>query len=385
MKLGEPQAMRYQSTVFGQLLKAVPRGWFERAAKRHHSGRAKRTLQPWGHLVAMVMGQLAGAGSLRDLERLFAHHPGALAHLGLDRVPRTTLGDANADRPSALFEEVAAKLAGMAGGRGPAREAIRLIDATQIFAGRRVEAWSGGGIKLHMVFDPADERPTCFAVTSDRINDIVAAKVMPIESCATYVFDKGYYDFAFWARLDAAGCRFVTRLKKNSPTHLVEELDICDENILFDRVVTLSARLSGQRRSPYQDRVRLVAVKIDTGRQITLLTNDLSAPAHEIAELYKTRWQIELFFKWIKQNLVISHFMGSSRNAVTIQIMAALIGYLLLRLACLRHAVSTSLQAVARLMPATVLARRTLPDLLRPPNPSRQKPPDLRQFALVYA
>jgi hypothetical protein len=385
MKLGERQAMQYQSTVFGQLLKVVPRGWFERAAKRHHSGRAKRTLQPWGHLVAMVMGQLAGAASLRELERLFAHHRGALAHLNLDKVPRATLGDANADRPSALFEEVAAKLASMAGGRGPAREAVRLIDATRIFAGRRVEAWSGGGIKLHMVFDPDGERPTCFAVTPDRVNDIVAAKAMPIEPGASYVFDKGYYDFAFWARLDALGCRFVTRLKKNSPTHLVDERDVCDENILFDRIVTLSARLSGQRRNPYQDRVRLIGVKIDTGRQITLLTNDLDAPADHIANLYKTRWQIELFFKWIKQNLTISHFMGTSPNAVAIQIMAALIGYLLLRLACQRHAVSTSLQAVARLMPATVLARRALADLLRPPNPSRQEPPELTQLALAYA
>ena len=385
MKLGEPQAMQYQSTVFGALLKAVPRGWFERTARRHHVGRAKRTLQPWGHLVTMVMSQLSGAGSLRDLERMMAHHPGVLAHLGLEKVPRATLADANADRPSALFAAVAGKLAAMAGSRGPAREAIRLIDATSIVAGRRVEAWSGGGIKLHMVFDPENDRPTCFAVTPERVNDIVAARTMPIEPGATYVFDKGYYEFAFWARMAAADCRFVTRLKKNSPTHLVEELDTCAEHILFDRIVTLSQRLSGQRRNPYPGPVRLVGVKIDTGREITLLTNDLGAPAEEIAQLYKTRWQIELFFKWIKQNLLISHFMGTSRNAVTIQIMAALIGYLLLRLACMRHTVSTSLQAVARLMPATLLTRRPLEDLLRPPNPPTQTLANPTQLALAYA
>ena len=140
MKLGEPQAMRYQSTVFGALLKAVPRGWFERTAQRHHRGRAKRTLQPWGHLVTMVMSQLSGAGSLRDLERMMAHHPGVLAHLGLAQVARTTLADANADRPCGLFEEVAGKLAALVGARSSRREAIRLIDATRIFAGRRVEA-----------------------------------------------------------------------------------------------------------------------------------------------------------------------------------------------------------------------------------------------------
>jgi hypothetical protein len=385
MKLGEPQAMRYQSTVFGALLKAVPRGWFERTAQRHHRGRAKRTLQPWGHLVTMVMSQLSGAGSLRDLERMMAHHPGVLAHLGLAQVARTTLADANADRPCGLFEEVAGKLAALVGARSSRREAIRLIDATRIFAGRRVEAWSGGGIKLHVVFDPTNERPTCFAVTSERINDIVAAKTMPIEAGATYVFDKGYYDFAFWARLSAAQCRFVTRLKKNSPTRLIQEFDVFSEHILFDRIVRLSDRLSGQRRNPYDGNVRLVGVKIDTGREITLLTNDLDAPAEQIAALYKDRWQVELFFKWLKQNLAISHFIGTSRNAVTIQIMAALIGYLLLRIASLRCAGATGLQAVARLMPATLLTRRPLADLLRPPPTRSSGPNQTDQLSLAYA
>jgi hypothetical protein len=377
--------MQYQSTVYGELLKVVPRGWFEGVAQRHRSGRAKRTLQPWGHLVTMVMSQLSGVGSLRDLERMMAHHPGVLAHLGLSQVARTTLADANADRPCGLFEEVAGKLATLVGARSSRRDALRLIDATRIYAGRRVEAWSGGGIKLHVVFDPENERPTCFAVTSERVNDIVAAKSMPIEAGATYVFDKGYYDFAFWARLSAAQCRFVTRLKKNSPTRLVQECDLFSENILFDRIVRLSERLCGQRRNPYDGPVRLISVKIDTGQELTLLTNDLNAPAEEIAALYKDRWQIELFFKWLKQNLTISHFMGTSRNAVTIQIMAALIGYLLLRLASVRHAAVIGLQAIARLMPATLLTRRPLAELLRPPLTQGLGSPPPTQLSLAYA
>ena len=376
--------MRYQSTVFGELLKAVPRGWFERAAQRHHSGRAKRTLQPWGHLVTMVMSQLSGAGSLRDLERMMAHHRGVLTHLGLAQVARTTLADANAERPSGLFEDVAGKLATLVGARNSRRDAVRLIDATRIFAGRRVEAWSGGGIKLHVTFDPENQRPTCFAVTSERVNDIVAAKSMPIEAGATYVFDKGYYDFGFWARLAAAQCRFVTRLKKNSPTRLVRECDLFSDNIRFDRIVRLSERLCGQRRNPYDGEVRLVGVKIDTGQELTLVTNDLDAPAEQIAALYKERWQVELFFKWLKQNLAISHFMGTSQNAVTIQIMAALIGYLLLRIASLRHSGATGLQAIARLMPATLLTRRPLAGLLRPPTPS-PGPLHAAQLSLAYA
>jgi hypothetical protein len=333
----------------------------------------------------MVMSQLSGAGSLRDLERMVAHHPGVLPHLGLSRVARTTLADANADRPCGLFEEVAGQLAALAGAQGSGREAIRLIDATRIFAGRDVATWSGGGIKLHLVLDPVNQRPTYFAVTSERINDIVAAKAMPIETGATYVFDKGYYDFGFWARLAAVKCRFVTRLKKNSPTRLVRERQPRGSNILFDQIVRLSERLSHQRCNPYQGKVRLIGVKIDTGREITLLTNDLKAPAEQIAALYKQRWQIELFFKWLKQNLAVRHFIGTSRNAVTIQVMAALIGYLLLRIAALGYSTTTGLQALARLMPAVLLTRRPIEQLFRSPPVQQPQTGQAQQLSLAYA
>lgn len=375
--------MRYQSTVFGQLLKEIPRGWFDRAAAAHRGGRAKRRLSPWGHLVSMVFAQLGGARSLRDVERMLERQQGAFAHLDLQTVRRATLADANATRSAGLFEAVAARLSGRLAGRGAKREALRLIDATHIFAGRRVEQWSGGGLKLHVVFDPVLERPTCFAVTPKRVNDITAAKLMPIEAGATYVFDKGYYDYGFWARLHRQGCRFVTRLKKHAAVRDCEERQVEGEGILFDRVVRLSERLAGQRNNPLTEPVRLIGVKIDTGREITVLSNDLTAPASEIAGLYKARWQVELFFKWIKQNLKIAHFFGTTRNAVTIQIMAALIAYLLLRIAQLRHRARLGLQAIARLMPAFVLDRAPLHLVLNDPPPSQ--PATARQMELTYA
>jgi len=376
--------MRYQSTVFGQLLKEIPRGWFDRVAAAHHEGRAKRRLTPWAHLVSMVFAQLGGARSLRDVERMLERQRGTFAHLDLQTVRRATLADANATRSAGLFETVAARLSGRFAGRGAKREALRLIDATHIFAGRRVEQWSGGGLKLHVVFDPTLDRPTCFAVTPERVNDVTAAKLMPIEAGATYVFDKGYYDFGFWARLHQQGCRFVTRLKKHASVRLCEERSPLGGGILFDRVVQLSERLASQRRNPLAEPVRLIGVTIDTGRQITLLTNDLTAPAVDIASLYKARWQVELFFKWIKQNLKIAHFFGTSRNAVTTQIMAALIAYLLLRLAQVRCRAVLGLQAIARLMPAFVLVRTPLHPILnapRPPTFPLQSP----QIAFPYA
>lgn len=375
--------MRYQSTVFSQLLKEIPRGWFERAA-RGHRVRRKRELSEWGHVVTMVFAHLGGVRSLRDVERAQDRQRGAFAHLDVGSLRRSTLADANATRPAAIFEAVAVRLAGQLARREIGREALRLIDATRIFAGRRVEEWTGSGaIKLHMTLDPETGGPTWFAVTPERVNDITAAKTMPIQPGATYVFDKGYYDFGFWARLHEARCRFVTRLKKNSPTRPVEERAVDGETIVFDRVVTLSERLASQRRNPFQAPVRLVGVRIETGREITLLSNDLDAPADEIARLYKARWQIELFFKWIKQNLKIAHFLGASRNAVTIQIMAALIAYLLLRLAQVRHDASLGLQAFARLMPGLILARRSIESILTRPDTS--PPPENRQMEMLYA
>jgi hypothetical protein len=360
--------MQYQSTVLGQLLKAVPRGWFEREAQRHRTGRAKRRLSEWGHLVAMVLAQLGGSRSLRDLERMVECHPGVLSHLGLGGLRRSTLADANAVRPAGLFEAVASRLAAELPRRSLGREAIRLIDASRIFAGKKVAAWAGGGIKLHLALDAASDCPVWFAITSERVNDITPAKTMPVEAGATYVFDKGYYDFSFWARLAQAECRFVTRLKKNSPLRQVEERPV-GEGIRFDRIGLLSERTGSKKPNPFTARVRTIGVRLDNGRELTLLTNDLAAPAALIAELYKSRWQVELFFKWIKQNLGIARFLGTSRNAVTIQVMAALIAWLLLRSAALRNAATFGLQAIARILPATALSRRPLHTILKPPNP----------------
>jgi hypothetical protein len=365
--------MRYQSTVFGQLLKAVPRGWFERTARSHHSGRAKRSLPAWSHMVAMTGAHLCGVRSLRDLERVLERHSGILPHLGVRRVARSTLADANAARPAALFEAVAGRLCEAVAARKLGREGLRLIDATRLVAGKSMEAWARGAVKLHLALDPEQQSPTWFAVTQGRVNDITAARHMPIEPGLTYVFDKGYYDFSFWAALQAQGCRFVTRLKKNSPTRLVRERKPRGGNILFDRTVRLSERLSGQRRNPFREKLRIIGVRIDNGREITLLTNDLKSRAETIDSLYTARWQVELFFKWVKQNLRLDHFLGHGQNASIIQIMAALTAYLLLRLASLNHAASLSLQAFARLMPTMAFTRRPLSEIFAASDPPASK------------
>jgi Transposase DDE domain/Domain of unknown function (DUF4372) len=380
MKLRKPQAMQYQSTVFAQLLKVLGRSRFERVAAKHRCGRSKPSLPEWAHLLSMILAQLSAARSLRELERFVERHQGPLSHLGIKSVPRSTLADANAVRPVALFEEIAGLLSGEI---GSSRELVRLIDATRIFAGKRIQTWSAGGaMKLHIMLDPQTGRTVCFAVTSDRVNDITVAKTMPIEPGATYVFDKGYYDFGYWARLEGQGCRFVTRLKINSPIRAMQcrPLEERNGNILADRIGLLSERLSHSRKNPYSKPLRLIDVRIDTGRVLTLATNDLEAPASEIAALYKGRWQIELFFKWIKQNLKLKRFLGTSVNAVKIQILTALIAYLILRSNQRINGFALSLSAIAALVKSAILSRRSLQGLLGPP-PS---PPPLHpQFSLA--
>jgi hypothetical protein len=379
--------MQYQSTVFGQLLKALPRGRFERLAERHACGRQKRELSAWGHLVAMVFAATGGARSLRDVEAMFERHRGVAAHLGLGQVKRSTLADANRDRPAELFCQAAQLLVEELAGRGMPGEALRLIDATRFLAGKRVEHWApGGGIKLHVMYDAEGGHPVCFAVTPERVNDITAAHAMPIEPGATYVFDKGFYHFAFWAKLDALGCRFVTRLKSNSPVQVLSQRDVdADSDILFDQVVRLNERLKSTRTNPLDRPLRLVGVRIASGQAITLISNDLDSPAAVIAELYKTRWQIELFFKWIKQHFKIDHFLGTSRNAVTIQIMAALIAFLLMRLVQRAAKAKLGLHTIARLIRPLALARRPLTELLFPTPPPLRQPSNQLSLELAHA
>ena len=191
---------------------------------------------------------------------------------------------------------------------------------------------------------------------------------MPLEAGATYVFDLGYYDFSWWAALDERGCRFVTRLKSHTrPAVLKERRVEAGGPIIADRIIRLAGRLAGSRRNPLDKPLREVHVRIDTGKILRLVSNDLEAPAQEIGRLYKMRWQIELFFRWVKQTLKIRRFLGTSLNAIRAQIAAALIAYLLLRMA---HAVQRAVASIltfARLVRANLMHARSIHHLAAPP------------------
>jgi hypothetical protein len=315
-------------------------GGVRQAGRRIWDRRGGASLYDRNQFLVLVFAQLGGASSLREVEAVMASHQARLYHVGAKAPKRSTFADANRNRDprvfSKLFEHrLAASPRGL---RRKMGEVVRLIDSTSLRlagAGAQWARFSSAvfGAKAHVLYDPDLGRPVYHAVTAANVNDITAAKPMPIDPGATYVFDLGYYDFSWWAQLDGAGCRLVTRFKANTPLREAKAMPLAEgSDVLSDHIGFLPARQGNKRKNPMREAVREIAVETETGKRLRILTNDLDAPAQEIAGLYKRRWQIELFFRVMKQTLRITKFVGRSENAVRIQIAVALIVHLRLRM-----------------------------------------------------
>jgi len=363
--------MRHQNSVFHSLLKHVPWADFDRLVDEHKADERVRRLTTKSQFAALLYAQLAGISSLRQLVSEMQSHKGRLYHLGAQAPRRSTLSDANTLRPNGLFGELFAVMLQQVnrGLRRKVADTTYLIDSTGLRLNglSRWARFSAGvcGAKVHVIYDPDADRPIYAAVSTAKVNDITMAQAMPIRAGATYVFDLGYYDYAWWAELHEAGCRIVTRFKANTPLTVVKELPVAaGGKILSDHIGRLPARQAKNRRNPMHDPVREIRIKTDTGKVLRILSNDLDATAEEIAALYKRRWAIELFFRWVKQMLSITRFLGTSENAIRIQIAVALIAFLLLRLAQTAQQAITSPLTFARLVRANLMHRRHLNRLL---------------------
>jgi hypothetical protein len=378
--------MPHHNTVFADILKFIPWQRFEDLVEEHKADARVRRLSTKGQFLALLYGQLSGASGLREIVTGLSSHSARLYHLGGDPVRRSTLSDANTLRPAEVFADLLEIMMKQAhrGLRRALAGTTYLIDATSVRLNARSADWarfSAGvcGAKVHVIYDADADRPIYAAVSASNVNDITAARQMPIAPGATYVFDLGYYDYAWWAELDAAGCRIVTRFRSSTPLQVVKELKVAaGSNILSDRVGFLPSRQAKSRRNPVQDAVREVRVTTETGKELRILSNDLDASAEEIAGLYRRRWAIELFFRWIKQILGITRFVGTSENAVRIQIAVALIAFLLLRLAQAAQKVVPSPVVFSRLVRANLMHRRSINHLLEPPPAAA----DQRQMSL---
>lgn len=389
----ESNAVPHQNTVFRELIKRLPWGVLDRLVAESNADKGVRRLSTRDQLLAMIFAQISEARSLRDVEAVLESQARQRYHAGMRPVRRSTLADANLKRPAAVFAGLFAAMVAGAGRhlRRAVGECVHLIDSTSMRLNQLSAGWARFsadvcGVKAHIVYDPDAGCPVYAAITPARVNDITAAKEMPIQAGTTYVFDLGYYDYGWWARLDAADCRIVTRLKSNTPLTEIETRGVpSDSAILSDKIGHLPVRMTKNRRNPMANPVREVRVKIETGKILRILTNDLDAPASEIADLYKRRWQIELFFRWVKQTLKIGHFYGTNENAVRIQIAVALIVFLLIKLAHAAQQAVPSLTIFAGLLRANLMHRKPIDRLQRTgPEPDPVPLQNARQLAMQW-
>ena len=381
--------MPHMNTVFRDVLKLLPWSVFERLVEKRGTDELVRSFTTKRQLLALLFGQLSGAYSLRDIEASMSSHQARLYHAGGAAPARSTFADANRDRDSRVFSDLFVAMLGMAtrGLRRKMGDAVRLIDSTSLHlagAGAKWARFSAEvcGAKAHVVYDPDLGCPIYHMVTEATVNDIVAAKTMPIDPGATYVFDLGYYDYGWWAALDEADCRIVTRFKKNTPLNSGQSMPVePGTGVVSDRIGFLPGRQANSRKNPMQGAVREIVVTMETGGTLRIFSNDLDAPAKEIADLYKRRWQIELFFRVMKQTLKITHFIGRSENAVRIQIAVALIAFLLLSLLRKMAQDQQSLLETTRLVRINLMHRK---DFTRLKQPQKPPPLDSQQLSLNW-
>lgn len=362
----------FSITTFDELLKGLPRATFNRVVKRHNADKYCKQFTHWNHLIVMLYAQLSGTTGLRPLQAGFNSQAAAHHHLNVEPIKRATLADANEKRSDVVFAEIASWLMGQASRsvRREGKELLYLLDSTSVtLKGQEFDRWTAEnktrntqGIKLHMLIDAANQAPAWSSFSAANVNDVELARSVPLVKDALYVCDRGYCDYNWWHQIDSTGARFVTRFKSNAGLRVVEERPIgIDEasTIISDSIVQLkSKQANGGRRNLYRHALRRVTVmRADKETPLVLATNDLTSSASDIARRYKDRWAIELFFKWIKQHLRIKKFLGRSENAVRIQILTALISYLLVVLHKQRHALTASLWECLNVISATLFQR----------------------------
>jgi putative transposase len=370
----ERPGMRFAPTIFAKLIEPIDRRQFKEIVARHGGDAYDKSFTSWDHLLTLIFAQFSAADGLRSLEASWNANSQHHYHLGTDRVVRSTLSDANKRRPVAVFADTFNLLARQLD-RQMRREGVamlRLIDSTPVPLGKLCDwAKSNGrirGLKMHVVYDPRNDHPHILDITDANINDAQIGRIASLEAGATYVFDKGYCHYGWWAAIAAAKAKFVTRPKTNMRLAIVRKRRVRTKQgdgftILDDDEVSLVSK--GDSKLPI--RLRRVRLKRETGATITLLTNDLRRSAVNIAALYKGRWQIELLFRWIKQHLKIRKFLGNNDNAIRLQLFAAMIAYALLRIAARTYRIAIPILRFVDLTIQCLFERRHIAAIEKPP------------------
>lgn len=383
--------MAHCNTIFSQILRLVPRHEFETLANQHHVGRSFRTASRWSQFVTLTMAQLSGRNSLRDIVENLSAQMHRLYHLGSTRISRSNLSRINEDKPYSLYEALFAKLLRRCQGMTPGhhfrfKNPLYSLDASTIDLCLAVFPWAEfrttkGAIKLHVGLNHDGYLPEFVTVTDGKDHDVTVGRTLQFPKGSIVAVDRGYNDYGWYNQLTENGIFFVTRLKSNAKTRTVERRPVLankgltsDHTIEFTGVQTAKKCPVQLRRIGYRDS--------ETGKHYVFLTNNFKLAAKTIADIYKARWQVELFFKWIKQNLKIKSFIGTSKNAVMTQIWIALCVYLLLAFIKYQSKLKKSMQQILRLLQLNLFEKRDLLTLLRGDPPALGHA-DINQMVLL--
>lgn len=371
--------MAHHNTVFSQLLKLVSRHEFENLAKQHHEGQKLRKMSRWSQFVALSLAQFSGRSSLRDIVSNLSAQAARLYHLGTGNVSRNTLSRVNESQPYTLYEALFHKLLSRCQGVAPKHgfrfgNKLYSLDSTTIDLCLSVFPWAKfrrakGAVKVHIGLDHDGLLPSFVSISDGKKHDVTVGRVLEFPADSIVVMDRAYTDYTWFKALNDKGIFFVTRQKRNATYRIIERREVikskgltCDQTILITGAKAKTCPIP-LRRIGFRD--------AETGKHYVFLTNNFHLAAKTIADIYKSRWKIELFFKCIKQNLKIKSFVGTSKNAVMTQIWIAMCAYLLLAWIKFSSQIDRSLQQMIRLLQLNLFERRELLPLLRgdPPEP----------------
>jgi len=368
--------MHYTNTIFNQLLQFLPKHKFKQFVGQHDADKDTKRLSTWSQLIAMLYAQATGKDSLREVETGLSVHPGQWYHLDIGSVARSTLSDANNRRDAAVFEKLFYALLERCREVTPQRSfsfknPLYSLDASTITLCLSVFDWSKatktkGALKLHTLLDQRTSIPEVVTMSAGRKHEIKQARetidLEQFEQRSILVFDRGFVDWSWWYAIDQAQLFFVSRAKDNHSLTVLGQHAIPDGDVLADEYIFPGGYEGSEQYPARLRRVRFYDREND--RVFEYLTNNMELTGYQVAEIYRSRWQIELFYKWVKQNLKIKTFLGTSQNAVMTQIWIAMIYYLLLVYIKFQTKFSQSLLALTRMISEALMVRRSLIDLL---------------------
>ena len=368
--------------VFAQIVEFLPRYEFEKCVKRYKGDFHTKSLNSYNHLLQLIFGQITSCTSLRDICLCLKAHQNNLYHLGIrQQVNQSSLSRANEKRDYRIFQDFGYHLIEQvrplfAKERTPLidlEETIFALDSTSISVSINLAAWasgkySRGAVKMHTLLDLRGNIPTFIHISDGTWHDSNVMDYIQFESNAVYTMDKAYVDLTALNKMDSIGAYFVTRAKSVMRYRIIETMDTNEDGILADQLVMLTGHKSSRL---YPKPLRIVQYRdAETNEELTFMSNNMDISALDIANIYRNRWQIEVFFKWIKQNMTVKRMWGYSENAVRIHLWTAIISYLLMAKIKANLQTEYSITEVARILGVSAFAKTPIRELLAKDQPT---------------